>query len=65
MAHRGFFCNSITIGYYASPLSTALQVVRTRNSATIYLPTIICNFVNASLWLGYGLVRTLLTATHQ
>eukprot|EP00775_Hariotina_reticulata_P009134 gene9134-9302_t len=51
----GFFCNSITIGYYASPLSTALQVVRTRSSASIYLPTIICNFVNASLWLGYGL----------
>jgi hypothetical protein len=33
-----------------------LQVVRTRNSASIYRPTCIANLVNAALWVTYGSV---------
>lgn len=31
-----------------------MQVVRTRNSASIYRPTCIANLANAALWVAYG-----------
>lgn len=31
-----------------------VQVVRTRNSASIYRPTCIANLANAALWVAYG-----------
>eukprot|EP00775_Hariotina_reticulata_P011424 gene11424-11570_t len=51
----GFTCNIITICYYAAPLSSAVQVVRSRSSSSIYLPTCIANLVNAALWVAYGI----------
>lgn len=55
---RGFTCNAITIAYYGAPLSTVVQVIRTRSSSTIYLPMCIANLVNTLLWIGYGFVST-------
>ncbi|WIA32663.1 hypothetical protein OEZ86_003464 [Tetradesmus obliquus] len=51
----GFTCNAITIAYYGAPLSSALVVVRSKDSSCIYLPTCIANLVNASLWVAYGI----------
>ncbi|KAF8054899.1 APY5 [Scenedesmus sp. PABB004] len=50
----GFTCNAITIAYYGAPLSTVVQVIRSRSSASIYLPMCIANLVNTLLWIGYG-----------
>lgn len=36
-----------------------LQVVRSRNSASIYRPTCIANLVNAALWVAYGIVSVM------
>jgi uncharacterized protein with PQ loop repeat len=55
-SRRGFTCNAITIAYYGAPLSSALVVVRSKDSSSIYLPTCIANLVNASLWVAYGIV---------
>eukprot|EP00878_Enallax_costatus_P016032 GHUV01016808.1.p1 GENE.GHUV01016808.1~~GHUV01016808.1.p1 ORF type:complete len:222 (+),score=60.16 GHUV01016808.1:184-849(+) len=50
----GFTCNAVTIAYYGAPLSTIVQVIRSRNSNSIYLPMCICNLINTLLWIGYG-----------
>lgn len=47
--------------YYSGTVNRAgcsccLQVVRTRNSASIYRPTCIANLANAALWVAYGVV---------
>lgn len=39
-----------------SAASRDMQVVRLRNSASIYRPTCIANLVNAALWVAYGVV---------
>lgn len=51
----GFTANAILLIFYAAPLSTVLEVVRTRSSATLNLPLSVMNVVNGSLWLVYGL----------
>jgi uncharacterized protein with PQ loop repeat len=43
-----------SISYYTAPLSTALQVIRTKDASSFYAPMIILNFTNAMLWLFYG-----------
>ena len=40
--------------YYASPLSTMMTVIRTRDSSSLYLPLILTNLVNALMWVFYG-----------
>lgn len=42
--------------YYASPLTTMVLVVRTADAASLYLPMIIVNLINAVLWVLYGYV---------
>ena len=46
---------AILLLFYSAPLSTILEVVRTRSSATLNLPLSVMNVVNGSLWLVYGL----------
>eukprot|EP00879_Flechtneria_rotunda_P027302 GHRR01029245.1.p2 GENE.GHRR01029245.1~~GHRR01029245.1.p2 ORF type:complete len:130 (+),score=17.80 GHRR01029245.1:303-692(+) len=55
----GFTCNAITIMYYAAPLSTAVSVIRSKSSSSIYLPMCIANLVNTLLWIGYGMVSAI------
>lgn len=52
---RGLLANIITILYYGAPLSTARDVVRTRNSASLYRPTCVMNLLNGALWVAYGI----------
>lgn len=54
---RGFTSNVVTIAYYGAPLSTMFTVIRSRSSASIYLPMCLANLVNTLLWIGYGFVR--------
>ena len=56
-ARRGLLGNILAVMYYGAPLSTALHVVRTRCSGTIYKPLCLVNAACGSLWIGYGLVR--------
>lgn len=51
----GSVCNAILVVYYAAPLSTVAQVVRTRDSKSFYLPLTIMNGVNGLCWFAYGL----------
>mmetsp|Transcript_22388 Transcript_22388/g.56985 ORF Transcript_22388/g.56985 Transcript_22388/m.56985 type:complete len:240 (-) Transcript_22388:1105-1824(-) len=50
----GMAGNVVTLIYYAAPLSTMAEVIRTRNSASILLPLCIMNMLNAALWTTYG-----------
>lgn len=43
--------------YYVAPLSSLLQVMRERDSSSIYWPLSLANLVNALLWFAYGMVR--------
>ena len=46
---------AILLIFYASPLSTLLEVLRTRCSASLNLPLSVMNVINGSLWLVSGL----------
>jgi uncharacterized protein with PQ loop repeat len=45
---------AFSISYYTAPLSTAVEVIRTKDASSFYAPMIILNFTNAMLWLFYG-----------
>ncbi|KAL4452035.1 hypothetical protein ABPG75_007697 [Micractinium tetrahymenae] len=51
----GFTSNAILIIFYASPLSTCLEVLRTRCSASLNLPLSVMNVINGTLWVIYGI----------
>lgn len=48
--------NVILFLFYLSPLSTALHVVRHRDSTSLTLPLCIMNAVNGAFWTAYGLI---------
>lgn len=52
---RGLGGNVVSLMYYAAPLSSMAEVIRTRNSASILLPMTAMNTLNAALWTTYGL----------
>jgi solute carrier family 50 protein (sugar transporter) len=51
--------------YYMAPLSSLLQVLRERDSSSIYWPLSLTNLVNAALWFVYGMVRAGSTAADR
>jgi solute carrier family 50 (sugar transporter) len=40
--------------FYGSPLSTIFQVVRTRSSSSIHVPTMVTNTANGIFWCAFG-----------
>lgn len=54
----GVTTNVVSISFYAAPLSTAWQVVRSRDSSSIFLPAALTNLVNGALWTAYGIAVT-------
>ena len=46
----------ITILFYASPLSTLIKVVETKNSSSIYLPLSIASLLTGTFWIIYGAI---------
>jgi uncharacterized protein with PQ loop repeat len=51
----GIVVNLNLVFFYGAPLSTILTVVRTKNSASIHLPTLITNTLNGSFWCAFGI----------
>jgi hypothetical protein len=45
----------ILLIFYSAPLSVLAEVLRTRSSASLYLPFAAMNVVNGLLWTTYGL----------
>eukprot|EP01039_Chlorochromonas_danica_P001475 gene1475-1604_t len=50
----GYLCAFFNICYYAAPLSSMFQVIATKNASSLYLPAILVNSLNATMWLCYG-----------
>lgn len=53
---RGSTAVAILGIYYVAPLSSLFQVLRERDSSTIYWPLCLTNLINAVLWTVYGMV---------
>ena len=51
----GILCDIISIGYYAAPLSTIYIVIKTGDTSSLHVPTILANLMNAIMWFVYGL----------
>lgn len=54
----GVFVDIIAISYYAVPLATLAQIIRTRDASSLYLPLIAINAINTFAWTAYGAVGT-------
>ena len=52
--------NAILLVFYCSPLTTVLEVLRNKSSASLHLPLSVMTIINGTLWVAYGLVRALL-----
>jgi Sugar efflux transporter for intercellular exchange len=50
----GILVNLNLVFFYGAPLSTIVTVVRTRNTATLHLPTMLTNTANGVFWMAYG-----------
>ncbi|GFR43393.1 hypothetical protein Agub_g4470 [Astrephomene gubernaculifera] len=50
----GLAGNVVCLIYYAAPLTSMLEVIRSRNSASILVPLTMMNTLNAALWTTYG-----------
>lgn len=42
------------LAYYVSPLSTLADVIKTKNSVSLYRPVLFTNLCNAFMWVVYG-----------
>jgi solute carrier family 50 protein (sugar transporter) len=42
--------------YYIAPLTSLVQVLKERDSSSIYWPLSLANLANAMLWMVYGMV---------
>jgi solute carrier family 50 protein (sugar transporter) len=55
MSLVGTISMMFSIAYYAAPCATMLEVIKKRDSASLYAPMITLNLVNSLLWSSYGL----------
>lgn len=51
VAWSSIFC---AVAYYATPCTSVLEILRTKNSSSLYPPLLMANGVNSLLWLLYG-----------
>lgn len=51
----GSLVNMNLVIFYGAPLSTIVQVVRTRNSSSIHRRTMVMGLLNSFFWLCYGI----------
>ena len=52
----GAFCVTSSLVFYAAPLLNMVEIVRTKDSTSLYAPAILINLVNCILWFFYGLM---------
>jgi len=50
----GIICCVAAVTYYIAPLVAMFQIIRSRDSSSLYPPTLIANLLNATLWSIYG-----------
>ena len=50
----GVVVNANLLFFYGAPLSTIFRVLKTRNSASINIPTMVTNTLNGAFWTAYG-----------
>lgn len=50
----GLVVNVNLIFFYGAPLRTIMQVIQTKCSDSIHVPTMVLNWTNTSFWLAYG-----------
>ena len=48
----GYLSLVCSLGYYASPLTTMRQVIASKDSSTLYVPTIAANMINTFMWVS-------------
>lgn len=53
----GIVVNMNLVFFYGAPLQTIKTVIATKDSASIHLATMLCNWANTSFWIGYGVAR--------
>ncbi|WZN61872.1 bidirectional sugar transporter SWEET [Chloropicon roscoffensis] len=50
----GLLCNAILVVYYSAPLSTLVQVVKTKSAESLHWPSCTMNLINGTCWVAYG-----------
>jgi solute carrier family 50 protein (sugar transporter) len=50
----GYLASAFAIAYYGAPLSTMLEIIKKKDSSSLYTPSICVNLLNATLWTMYG-----------
>jgi solute carrier family 50 protein (sugar transporter) len=51
----GFIVNGNLLFFYGGPLSTMVQVLKTRDSSSIHRRTMVMNTLNGAFWTAYGI----------
>mmetsp|Transcript_19062 Transcript_19062/g.30840 ORF Transcript_19062/g.30840 Transcript_19062/m.30840 type:complete len:227 (+) Transcript_19062:524-1204(+) len=51
----GIFANLVLVMYYAAPLSEVKEVIRTRDSRSLYFPLAVAQTICGGSWLVYGI----------
>ena len=51
----GSFCCICSLVFYAAPLSNVKEIIRKKDSASLYAPAIFINLISCILWFFYGL----------
>jgi len=53
----GLVVNVNLVFFYGAPLQSILQVIQTKCSDSIHVPTMVLNWTNTSFWLAYGFAQ--------
>jgi len=51
----GVQANTILAVYYLAPMSTMAEVIRTKDSKSMYLPLVVTNCLNGLCWFAFGI----------
>jgi uncharacterized protein with PQ loop repeat len=51
----GAFCVISSLIFYAAPLINMIEIVKTKDSSSLYAPALVINGINCLLWFSYGL----------
>ena len=50
----GYSALTSSLIYYLAPLSSLLEIIKTRNSSSLYYPSVILNMIASGMWFAYG-----------
>jgi solute carrier family 50 protein (sugar transporter) len=53
----GLAVNVNLVVYYAAPLNVMREVVQSKCSDSIHVPTMVLNWLNTSFWVAYGFAQ--------